>query len=126
MVAHSKNLRGQTFHNLTPLLSTSRREVGSVIWHCACSCGQHCFVSQREIVRGNTKSCGCRDLLTMRQHNLRKVKPRALPRGVYQTKEGGFKALISEGNKLKYLGTFDNVDAASEAYLLEARRVDNE
>ena len=126
MVAHSKNLRGQTFHNLTPLLPTSRREGGSVIWHCACSCGQHCFVSQREIVRGNTKSCGCHDLLTMRQHNLRKVKPRALPRGVYQTKEGGFKALISEGNKITYLGTFDNVDAASEAYLLEARRIDNE
>lgn len=124
MSAVPKSLRGKVFGNLTPLLPTYYRATGSVVWHCVCDCGAHAFVSARELTRGNTKSCGCYDLLTARKHNLRKVKQRELPRGVYKTKEGTFKAVISKDNKLEYLGTWDTAEEASAAYQQAALEAD--
>ena len=124
MSAVPKSLSNQTFGYLTPLLPTSMRFTGSVVWHCFCICGNHAFVSARELTCGNTKSCGCYDLLTARKHNLRKVKQRELPRGVYKTKEGTFKAVISKDNKLEYLGTWDTAEEASAAYQQAALKAD--
>ncbi|MEF9946297.1 MAG: hypothetical protein RR869_08935 [Lachnospiraceae bacterium] len=49
----------QIFGRLTVVGPTKRRNHGSIIWECKCSCGNTCFINGRSLVRGDTKSCGC-------------------------------------------------------------------
>ncbi len=55
-----KNLTGQRFGKLIALNPTSLRDTsGSVIWRCACDCGNTAFASVITLCGGNVKSCGC-------------------------------------------------------------------
>ena len=58
---NGKNLIGQKFGRLT-VVSQNKNYTGSekiLCWHCVCDCGNECDVVSRNLLSGNTKSCGC-------------------------------------------------------------------
>lgn len=56
---HIKDLTGQRFGKLTVINMTNKRQEKSVVWHCICDCGNETDVPARDLISGNTKSCGC-------------------------------------------------------------------
>lgn len=54
-----QNLLGQTFGKLKVISMTERRRDRHVIWKCKCECGNICEVCSKELINGDTKSCGC-------------------------------------------------------------------
>jgi len=63
-VAHNrKDLTGKTFDRLTVIgLAPSRDQYGTVMgyWLCQCICGTEIEVLAGNLIKGNTRSCGCR------------------------------------------------------------------
>jgi len=60
--APPRDLTGQRFHKLTVLSWASWRQYSNgreSLWLCQCDCGKQPIVPQRNLVGGNTKSCGC-------------------------------------------------------------------
>jgi hypothetical protein len=53
------NIQNQKFGLLTALYINGTNNNKSIIWHCKCDCGNECDVSNRDLLTGNTKSCGC-------------------------------------------------------------------
>lgn len=53
------DLAGKTFGRLTVIRSEDVRKGGSIVWTCACTCGNVVSVPARDLVSGNTTSCGC-------------------------------------------------------------------
>lgn len=54
-----KDLTNQKFGELTVLQKTGKNKYNYTIWLCQCSCGKQCEVTSRELLSGDTKSCGC-------------------------------------------------------------------
>ena len=54
-----KDLSGQEFGRLTVLSKTDRRVNGRVVWHCRCDCGNEIDVVSSYLLGGDTRSCGC-------------------------------------------------------------------
>ncbi len=54
--------------------------------------------------------------ITSRENNLKDMKVNVLGRGVRRTKYGTYLASITEGGKLKYLGTYKTPEEAALAY----------
>ena len=54
-----KDLTGQKFGRLTAVCPTQKRQNGSVVWQCRCSCGNTAFVTSAGLSAGKTRSCGC-------------------------------------------------------------------
>lgn len=61
MHKNTKDLTGKAFGKLTVLYATDKRICGRVVWHCRCSCkdATEVDVSSKELLNGDTKSCGC-------------------------------------------------------------------
>lgn len=55
----SKDLKNQKFGKLTALNPTEERKNGSVVWDCACDCGNTHKVSAELLLAGKCQSCGC-------------------------------------------------------------------
>jgi hypothetical protein len=55
----SRDLTNQKFGMLTPLYIVGSNKYHYHIWHCKCDCGAECDVLSRELLSGDTKSCGC-------------------------------------------------------------------
>lgn len=54
------DLSGKVFNRLKAIKPTDdRAENGSVIWECKCECGNVCYVSSAELLKGSVGSCGC-------------------------------------------------------------------
>ena len=53
------DLQNQKFGELIAIEPTEQREGRKVVWKCKCSCGKEIYVSSSNLVRGNTRSCGC-------------------------------------------------------------------
>ncbi|MCK5748342.1 MAG: HNH endonuclease, partial [Oricola sp.] len=53
--------------------------------------------------------------------NIRRRKSR-LPRGVHRLPSGRFQACLSVNSRLQYLGAFDTIKEASDAYLAAAKK----
>lgn len=72
-MAKVRDLTGQVFGKLTALRPTDERRGSSVVWECACECGNTTLVASTCLVKGDTTSCGCdshrlkQDLLTAKQ-----------------------------------------------------------
>lgn len=54
-----KDLSGQTFGKLYVQSETGSNTWGNVVWTCSCSCGRQVEITSGNLIRGNTKSCGC-------------------------------------------------------------------
>lgn len=54
-----KNLINKRFGNLIVLQKTNKTRGRSVIWKCKCDCGKECYVCSKELLNGDTQSCGC-------------------------------------------------------------------
>jgi hypothetical protein len=59
-----KKLKGLRFGRLQAIAPTKVRKDGKIVWECQCDCGETVFVISKNLISGNTKSCGClkRDL----------------------------------------------------------------
>lgn len=57
--AKALNLTGKTFNRLTVIRRETTRKKGSIVWTCRCDCGNIVLVPARDLVSGNTTSCGC-------------------------------------------------------------------
>ena len=61
MVAHNfKDLTGQKFGKLTVIERTTNGKSGEARWICSCECGKTTISTGKNLVRGQSKSCGCR------------------------------------------------------------------
>lgn len=54
-----KDLTNQKFGELIVLEKIGSNKYNYTIWKCQCSCGKFCEVTSRELLSGDTKSCGC-------------------------------------------------------------------
>ncbi|MEK6880597.1 MAG: hypothetical protein AABY22_13355 [Nanoarchaeota archaeon] len=62
------NLEGKEFGNLTVLERAENDKHGKCRWLCKCSCGNYKIICSNQLMRGDTKSCGClRYLLQLSQ-----------------------------------------------------------
>jgi len=130
-----KNITGQKFRMLTALYETDKRDRnGSVVWHCRCDCGNEVDISYDTLVYSEVVSCGCRRLEANKELSgyvtraantsvdmLRRKNKVAHSTtgiiGVYQQKNGRFRAEINFQNKNYRLGTYQTVEAATKARL---------
>lgn len=54
-----KDLTGQKFGALTVIEKVDTNKYGYAIWKCRCECGNICLKASRELLSGDTLSCGC-------------------------------------------------------------------
>ena len=62
----SKDIRGLTFGYLTPVEPTDARDRKDVVWRCHCKCGNIVELPATRLLVGNTLSCGCMKVETIR------------------------------------------------------------
>lgn len=110
------------------------RKNGSTVtrWRCLCDCGRETIVSQSELQRGETQSCGClqkeraKAALNLIDGTsvavLERVHGKAPQSnntsgytGVYQRKNGRWTAYINFKKKRYYLGTYETKEEAAQA-----------
>lgn len=53
------DLSGKKFGKLLIIKPTEERKNGSIVWECVCDCGNTVYVNSKNLVCGDTKSCGC-------------------------------------------------------------------
>lgn len=54
-----KDLKGQRFHRLVAIECCGKTRQGNFLWLCQCDCGNSVTVAGSNLLRGNSKSCGC-------------------------------------------------------------------
>ena len=54
-----KDIAGKRFGLLTAVRPTEQRAHRTVVWECACDCGNTAYVTLGNLRNGSTKSCGC-------------------------------------------------------------------
>lgn len=59
-IGHSmaRDISGQTFGELLALEPTEKRNNGSVVWKCKCSCGKIHYVTAHDLIHDRIHSCG--------------------------------------------------------------------
>lgn len=55
----SESIAGVKFGRLTAIKVSGRTSDNRPAWLCVCDCGNEAIVSEHNLKRGNTKSCGC-------------------------------------------------------------------
>lgn len=58
------NIEGQKFNKLTAIGLIGRHKRKWPIWVFKCECGNYVSVKKCDVVRGNTKSCGCHKIIS--------------------------------------------------------------
>ena len=122
----------QTFGRLTALYPVGKKNgKGSMIWHCSCKCGGETDVSQSNLLRHTTQSCGClkKEAGAEAHHTLHFIDGtciEALKRkqrsdntsghtGVYKMKNGRYRTGIGFKGKRYDLGTYPTFEEAVKA-----------
>lgn len=54
-----RDISNQRFGSLVAIKKIDTNKYGYAIWECQCDCGNHCEVTSRELLSGDTISCGC-------------------------------------------------------------------
>lgn len=136
-----KKVLGNTFGRLTPLkrVNTSGRSN----YLCQCECGNKCEVAGVQLLKGDTRSCGClkseksaesmakimhKGVEALRKKRIdgtitsflnQKVSKNSSTsvKGVSKLKSGKYRAYISLRGKQKHLGTFATLEEAQKARL---------
>ncbi len=73
------DLRGRKFGRLVVIKPTAKRRYKSILWECKCNCGAVHTASQRGLIDGSTKSCGCLHYDTAIARHLPGVSPDDIP-----------------------------------------------
>ena len=60
---------GKRYNKLTVIRKTSEKSHNSYLWECKCDCGNITLVKKWNITSGNTKSCGCLKLNSVKKMN---------------------------------------------------------
>lgn len=98
------DLTGQRFGKLIAIAPTEERNYGSVVWKCACDCGKETYVSSKNLVYGDTKSCGC-----LRSKGELLIAQLLTENNIPFKQEYSFDGLVSEkGYSLRYDFFVDN------------------
>ena len=53
------DLTGKRFARLTVIKRSKENRFNRPLWHCLCDCGKSKLISSNNLIRGDTKSCGC-------------------------------------------------------------------
>lgn len=133
----SNDITGRKFGKLKALCATEKRsKYGSVIWHCSCECGKEKDVAYNALISGNTKSCGCMAVESLR--NLKNKSNgmyckdgssilRVTEKKIHKNNSSGFKGVSYDKTKGKwraqitfkgenyYLGRYYNIEDAVNA-----------
>ena len=54
-----KDLTGKRFGKLTAIEPNGKNKYGNYLWLCRCDCGNEIIALSGNLLKGNTKSCGC-------------------------------------------------------------------
>lgn len=54
-----KDLAGKSFGKLIVIEQAGKNKYNNILWRCQCDCGNVVVVPSANLIRGNTKSCGC-------------------------------------------------------------------
>lgn len=133
-----RDLTGQRFGRLTVICPAENKyEYAASTWHCRCDCGKELDVYSGSLLRGMTKSCGCwnyEQQAKMHEHMdlhyqndtcleiLERScadtgKNKAGFRGLYLTKTGKYRVMITFQKKIYYLGSYKTFGEAVQARL---------
>ena len=63
-----KDLTGMKFNRLTVIEQAGRDKYKKILWKCLCDCGSYTITHGRDLVSGNTKTCGCLNLEIKRKN----------------------------------------------------------
>ena len=55
----AKDITNQRFGKLIAIKKINTNQYGYAVWKCQCDCGNTCNISTRELLSGDTLSCGC-------------------------------------------------------------------
>ncbi len=130
------DLTGQRFGRLTALYHVNmENRVKSSYWHCRCDCGKELDVNTESLLRGLTQSCGCwnreqsekmHDHMHYQDDTCVEMLKRSCSttgknksgfRGLFQMKNGKYRASITFQGKHYNLGHYDSFDRAVQAQL---------
>ena len=113
-MARKRDLKNEQFGRLKALEETEQRDsAGNVIWKCLCDCGNKKFVyvPSRNLISGNTQSCGCLTKENMRRISEKQIGKKIL--GVYYDKTyRKWKGYITINKKTYSLGSFKEKEEA--------------
>lgn len=84
-----RDLTGQQFGDLTVINKIGSNKYNYAIWHCKCKCGNECDVVSRELLSGDTRSCGCRKT----SHNEDLIEQFLIQKNIKYQREYSFKDL---------------------------------
>lgn len=59
MRKYPRDISGMKFGKLTAIKLVRYEKHGEAVWECLCECGNKIDVRRNNLIRGNTKSCGC-------------------------------------------------------------------
>lgn len=54
-----EDITGKKFGRLTAVRVVKKEQKNGRFWLCQCECGKETIIRETDIIRGNTKSCGC-------------------------------------------------------------------
>ncbi len=133
---NGKDLTGQRFGRFTVLYRSEQDKKGQgVTWHCRCDCGKEVDVPACSLSRGLIRSCGClnyEEMLRMHDHmhyqdntclemlersQRNWAENKAGFRGLFLTKKGKYRAMITFRKTHYMLGYYNTFDAAVQARL---------
>ena len=131
----SIDLTGKIFGRLTVLEKMKKRSHGQVVWKCVCECGIEHEVTSANLIKGETKSCGClqaehnakvrENLIYVDNTEVHKISKRNIysnnttgVRGVYLIKSSNmYRAYIYFKKKKYHLGVYSKLEDAKQARL---------
>lgn len=79
-----RNLAGQTFGRLTVTHRGGTDKGGRAKWWCLCSCGKSTEAIGRNLVTGNTQSCGCLQAERSKTHGMLGTVEYSVWKGIIQ------------------------------------------
>lgn len=131
---HKEDLSGRKFGRLTVKCAIREIHGNRTVWKCECDCGTVKNFTGRNLLSGNSKSCGClsdekkriRDFeelgIIVQGTSPSRIVSKKIPKnnktgikGVYRTKKGEYTAYIGFQKKRYYLGTYSKLEEAGKA-----------
>lgn len=132
----AKDLTGQKFGRLTAVGPTKKRQKGSVVWECRCTCGNITLVPAYHLTGGHSRSCGCARIESVRENVPELLETRTQVDGtiidilkskkkrknntsghtgvIYRSDACKYVVVIGFQNKNYYLGMYENIADAIE------------